>query len=273
VSDAKRAASTVNLSSCPPVAVGAILLERVASRAQNFHRNNRKLNMTLMRLMALDGSNHSDFLKFWRESGVRLNPEIMRGWMRSYGAVSATLSHLEALRLQVHTSMPFLMRLEDDIEILDASFLQRLNCHLTLYLKPLSRPSTESENIGVHEEFRGFDAAHFHFGPGPVGVGADVYLTSIRGADSQLRRICKMGIYNGFDFMTNRQARSSQRGGIRVLHIGKATSIAIFKRQNPPTGKGSIVKGLKHFNLSALRDESANWPPERCMQWAGLLNN
>ena len=107
-----------------------------------------------------------------------------------------------------------------------------------------------------------FDAVHFHFGPGPVGVGADAYLTSLEGAANQLHHFCTTGITNGFDFMTNAQRD--------VLTVGRQATLAVLKRKNAPTGKGSVVRDMSHMNTTQLKawaNESAAWPLSRCMRW------
>ena len=113
------------------------------------------------------------------------------------------------------------MRMEDDIWIRGQSaqpahspLLARLNCFLTRFLTSKRRRAwvRESNERSAHarEEFTGFDAIHFHVGPGDIGVGADVYLTSLDGAANELRRMCARGIDNGFDFMSNKRAQILQ---------------------------------------------------------------
>mmetsp|Transcript_22562 Transcript_22562/g.71565 ORF Transcript_22562/g.71565 Transcript_22562/m.71565 type:complete len:287 (+) Transcript_22562:152-1012(+) len=255
-SRARQAAAAMNLSKCPPMKAVSILLERAADRTEMLELNRKRMGKMMGRFPALDGSNHTHFEEFWRWLGFRLNPATFRGWMRSYGAVSATLSHLNALRWQVQERLPFLLRLEDDIYILDAHFLKGLSCFLTRFLIDRRRLDGE-RTAGL------FDVVHFHFGPGPVGVGADAYLTSMEGAANELRRFCARGIYNGFDFMTNTQRHA-------VLTVGKQTTTSMMRRKNAPTGKGSVVRVMAHMNMSQLRawtNESASWSLSRCMRW------
>lgn len=162
--------------------------------------------------------------------------------------------------------------MEDDIEIRDAPFLKRLCCFLTRFLKTSadtgSTSAMETQSIvgNLSHKWRGYDLIHFHFGPGPIGVGADVYLTSFEGAVSQLRRYCRTGIFNGFDFMTNHQ----HTGETRSLHVARATTNAVMRRKNAPTGKGSAVRVMSHYPTSQLvewTNESAHWPLSRCMRW------
>ena len=260
-SSALIAASMVAVERCPPMLIGPILLERVPARVAIFESNKRLLESAggaMTSLPALDGSNATRFLEFWRASGYRLaaGTKKARGWMRSYGAVSATLSHLDAMRGQLSRRVPYLLRLEDDIHIVNASLVRALGCFATRYLR-----TSEAAARGNDAAFGGFDAIHFNFGgPGGMSVGADVYLTSIAGARAQLRRLCTTGIYSGFDFMTNKD--------LGVLHVATTATRLLFRRQNAPTGKGSVVKGLRHFNYSELRDESAGWGVGRCMQWS-----
>ena len=245
-------ASMVDLRSCPPITVASLLLDRHAGRLRTYDANRRHMNITKLR--TLDGSNHSAFMRFWRLSGVRFPAMKHHGWLSSYGAVAATLGHLNALRWQVHNRLPFLLRAEDDIYFRSrhdySKHLRSFMCFLTRYLTA-SRDNNE----------RAFRVIHFHFG-GAIGVGADVYLTSLDGAARELRRLCGTGIYNGFDYMANVPNTT--------LHIGKAGTDAFVKRTNPPSGRGSVVTQLNHFNLSELQQESASWPLERCLRWAGV---
>ncbi len=243
-------ADSVNLSNCPPQVMASILLENVPTRVELFYKNRLAMqraggNMTYF--AALDGSNHTKFLEFWRTLGFRLNPKTTRGWMRSYGAVSATLSHLNALRLQVENRIPYLLRLEDDIYIQDPLRIRQLCCYLNPYL--------------LNDKFRPFNAIHFNMGGmGSPNIGADVYLTSINGARQELRRLCMDGIYNGFDFMVNPQ-RST-------MHVASVTSRILFRRKNAPSGHGSVVTRLKHFKLDLLVNESSNWSFNKCLRWS-----
>ena len=150
-----------------------------------------------------------------------------------------------------------------------APWLARLNCFLTRFLTSKRRRAwvRESNERSAHarEEFTGFDAIHFHVGPGDIGVGADVYLTSLDGAANELRRMCARGIDNGFDFMTNKRAQ--------ILHVAKTTTTTLFARENKPTGKGSVVATTSHFNVSVLRqmrEESAEWTLDTCLRWASI---
>ena len=100
--DAQQAADLVNLSTCPAVTAIPLLLERVERRVKAFEQNSKRLpGMT--RFAALDGSNRTKFMNFWRQSGIKMTGDNTRGWLRSYGAVDATFSHLNALRWQVRT--------------------------------------------------------------------------------------------------------------------------------------------------------------------------
>ena len=275
---AELAASTVDLQSCPPVTMASILLRRAPERIRVFRRNQRylkEMNMTmnLTWVGALDGSNHTRFREFWRQSGVRFDPSTERGWMRSYGAVSATLSHLNALRWQVHNRLPFVLRMEDDIYFRSTFrpvyasstlFLQRLSCFLTRFLKSAQRRARRV-HVAPPRAFAGFDVIHFNFGNGGVGVGADVYLSSLEGAANELRHYCTTGITNGFDLMTNHRPN--------VLHVSKMTTTALFERKNLPSGGGSVVIRTGHLSrddLRAMRHESSLWPLARCLQWAGV---
>ena len=77
----------------------------------------------------------------------------------------------------------------------------------------------------------------------------------------ELRHYCKTGITNGFDFMTNSRKD--------VLHVGSATTAALFARKNKP-GEGCI-KTTRHFTKGeqeAMRNESSLWPMSRCLEWA-----
>ena len=256
--DAFAAAEAVDLESCPRIAVASLLLDRQAQRLLVLETN-RKDVVNVTRLRALDGSNHEAFLKFWRQSRVKLieGARYTGGWMTSYGAVAATLGHINAMRWQVYHRLPYLLRLEDDIlmshaadkRVQHAHRYRKLMCYLTRYLK-----AARGDPNGVR-------VVHFHWG-GPIGVGADVYLTSLEGAALELRRICSSGIYNGFDYMTN--------WAYSTMHVAARTSHAFFARTNPPSGKGSYVTQLSHFNLTALMKESARWPLAECLQWAGV---
>eukprot|EP00966_Prymnesium_polylepis_P313112 7234908-Prymnesium_polylepis.1 len=151
-----------------------------------------------------------------------------------------------------------------------------MSCFLTRFLKA-ARAQHTARGVGgatasgpageaKPNSFKGFDVVHFNFGgAGGARVGADVYLTSFEGAASELRRLCKTGITNGFDFMTN--------GEETVLTVGSAATHALFARKNAPSGGTSVVLTTRHFNyseLEAMRHESALWPTERCLQWAGV---
>ena len=248
--DARLAADATDSRVCPPVTFAALLLKGQSDRVKIFERNRKVLDMVA--LPALDGSNHSGFMAYWRRSGFRLTPNFNRGWIRSYGAVSATLGHLNALRWQVENRVPYLLRLEDDMLITPTSvpFLNKLLCNVTGYL--------DQEN-GTR-----FSVAHFNFGNGNHRIGAEMFFTSWKGAASELRRICTRGIYDGFDFMTNLQ--------VSTLIVGKKTATQLAEMTNSASGKGSYVTKLKHFNLTALMKESSDWPVERCLTWSGLTN-
>lgn len=110
---------------------------------------------------------------------------------------------------------------------------------------------------GVHGS-----VAHFHFG-GIIGVGADAYLSSLEGAREHLRFVCAKGIFSGFDLMVN--------GLNSTMHVARHVTDSLLRRNNAPSGQGSYVTTLKHFNLSALMAESRAWPAERCLRWAGLM--
>ena len=97
--DSARAVGMVNMARCPPVAVATLILVRQRERVKILELNRAYAKMT--RLRALDGGSRVAFLSYWRSTGIRLAPISRSGWMRSYGAVSATLSHLNALRWQV----------------------------------------------------------------------------------------------------------------------------------------------------------------------------
>ena len=103
--DAFAAAEAVDLESCPRIAVASLLLDRQAQRLLVLETN-RKDVVNVTRLRALDGSNHEAFLKFWRQSRVKLieGARYTGGWMTSYGAVAATLGHINAMRWQGTTA-------------------------------------------------------------------------------------------------------------------------------------------------------------------------
>ena len=246
--DARLAADATNAHACQPVTVAVLLLNGQPNRVKIFEENRKVLDA--IALPALDGSNHSDFMAHWRRSGFRLTPNFNRGWMRSYGAVAATLGHLDALRWQVQHHVSYVLRLEDDMRIIPTSapFLKKLLCNLTGYL---------DQQNGTR-----FSVAHFNFGNGNHRVGAEMYLTSRRGAASELRRICTRGIFDGFDFMTNLQPST--------LTVGKKTATQLATMTNRASGKGSYVTKLQHFNLTSLKRESSDWPIGRCLAWSGL---
>ena len=76
-----------------------LLLERVPRRVETFKVNSQKMNLTVF--PAIDGSNREVFYNFFFRTGIRYAPETYRGWMRSVGALAATLSHINTLRRQV----------------------------------------------------------------------------------------------------------------------------------------------------------------------------
>lgn len=262
-----RLAASNAVDGCHPVVIGALLLERHPVRVKLFEENSRRVEM--VRLPALDGGNHSAFLEFWRQAGFRLNPRPpVRGWMRSYGAVSATLGHLKALRWQVRHQVPFMLRLEDDMRIRDGPKLLRQLCNYTRLFHPDDDDDgprgglAADEPAAETEAARGLRVVHLNYGRGTSNVGAEAYLTSRESAARELRRICERGINNGFDYMTNKQNTT--------FHIGRAEASLYLAQTNAASGKGSYVMQLTHFNATPLIAESADWPLKRCLRWAGV---
>ena len=162
-----------------------LLLDRQAQRLLVLETN-RKDVVNVTRLRALDGSNHEAFLKFWRQSRVKLieGARYTGGWMTSYGAVAATLGHINAMRWQVYHRLPAL-RLEDDILMSHAADKRVQHAHR---YRKLMLPHAVPE-AAARGDPNGVRVVHFHWG-GPIGAGADVYLTSLEGAALELRRIC-----------------------------------------------------------------------------------
>ena len=56
-----------------------------------------------------------------------------------------------------------------------------------------------------------------------------------------------------------------------VLHVGSATTAALFARKNKPSAGASVVITTRHFTKGeqeAMRNESSLWPMSRCLEWA-----
>jgi hypothetical protein len=170
-------------------------------------------------LPAPDGVLHAEeVLSRWRQLGIRFvsaNPKQRR----SYGALGCTISHLSALRWQVRHALAFMLRLEDDVKVTNASLLRRVVCVATRYLT--ERLPTEPRLL---------DTVRFGLSG---AIGSEAQMTSLEGAKAILREFCLHGITDNIDYMLN------DRPG--TLRITAAMSIRLFRLLRP-SGKGHIRK-------------------------------
>ena len=259
-SDAQDTASTIDLTKCPPVLMATMLLSNVTRRVQMFAQHQKLVNLT--RLPAFDATDHELILGIWRATGVRHNPpgtDSFLGFQRSYGGLACVLAHTNALRWQVANRVPFMLRMEDDLIIMPKTirFQQQLSCLLTRYLKGgrMTQFSVEERRI---RRYGVYDSIHYNLGTGGPNLGSEAYLTSLEGAENTLRFLCEKGVFSGADFIFNPRNTT--------LHVGKKTSKLIFVNSPRGAAAGGHIKTTGHFDASAWKKESAEWPLKRCMQ-------
>lgn len=133
---------------------------------------------------------------------------------------------LQGLAWQVRHGVPFLVQLEDDVEIANPELYRRLTCYASSFLGPGSK----------------FSLVRFL-------SYSEVYLTSLAGATTILRHFCHVGIRNNVDF----ELASS---GL-TLHM-PVWPLKIFRLMSS-SGQGYIKRSGHMLNNTLLREESRSW--------------
>ena len=159
---------------CPQVAQLTLLLNVEPARKTLFEKNRNKIpEMSYMN--ATDGLDHDATLLDWRTLGIRFVQQHSR---RSYGQFACTMSKLRALRWQDRTNTPWMVMLEDDVHVNNASLWRHVLCFGVSYLQ---RQWEKSGGCPKWDVIR-------------LGMLGDAYLTPLWGARRILKGLCDNGI-------------------------------------------------------------------------------
>uniref|UniRef100_A0A7S3BZ81 Uncharacterized protein n=1 Tax=Haptolina ericina TaxID=156174 RepID=A0A7S3BZ81_9EUKA len=260
--NASKVLTAISARACPPVSATVLLYADDDERVQLFRRN-QALVPELTSFSSVNGMDHAQVLCTWRELGVRF---VKQQQGRSFGALACTLTKLLALRWQVRNKVPFMIMLEDDVRINNATLFHTLSCFGVQEILWRRRKRVLSTATNNGTEF--YEA--FPWGAHPRQRGefiqfmdlGEVYLSSLEGARTVLMHLCNVGIIDNADNLLSHHM---------ALHINSKWkhSMRTFALHARP-GVGNIRKTGHFLNSTELAQESRNWDRGSCMRQLGL---
>ena len=229
---------------CPNVSFAVTLVTSANGRRRLFNRN-KKLLPELRALPVVNASDKVATLADWRALGVPFN-KLHASKPRSIGQFASHLTYVHALIRQVEHRVPFLLVLEDDVNlgnVKKAARFRKAAC--------IAARQTAGRYPGRAP-------------PGLVTLGtfSEAFLTSLDGARSLLYTYCSQGILNNKDFQNILlPAALKFSGGLGDT----AYDCSFFGLQAAP-GRGVISRLSKDLDLdvAALRAESISGPRGWC---------
>ena len=236
-------------ASCQVLRLIAIVLRRAPDRVALYRSNRQRLleagctgTSALVRIDAIDGLERDRALDAWRALGIRFVRQHPRQ-TRSFGAFTCTLSHLRILLSQVRHGWPYLLHMEDDVNITDATRFRDVVLYCLHFMRTASTRTYSMVRLGYNSELT---------------------LTTLSGAQRILGHYCHAGIDANIDDSLERfEKRGTAHGAAFSAYIPTGTERAWRPMYWPgdPRGGRIAVTG-HHLNSTRLRLESELWPED-----------